>query len=864
MITHPSHSCFAMPTPASQVPGFCCVLYSSKTDNRPLAHEEVSVEAFAHQLLGDGHRRGPNKDGPAFSPVSYRPGTTRALNNVDLVWGVGLDIEHITPERAAEVLQVVRSWESIVYTTFSHTLAEPRYRALIALTRPVPASLYPRLWSKVVDAVGADAVDPSTKDASRLFFLPAAQDGAPVELEYFKADGTTTQILDPVALLGLTEKEYADAMAQRTARSPAPPPPTLIDGLIEKKGALALKPRPTSADLKARVLAGSPNQWRPNLEAVFADQPLAVRGGRNVAAYGCVSTVAWVAPEADVEDIAQLFEKSVAAMWATNTSTTNPPPSMDEIRDMARRAINERREKYYEERAFMAAGRSAAANEEMTGEAHSGPGSRTTPYSEPELEAFAEGQNCSVEEFIKTRIIVNHGPSWHIFGGEKGRYLAPLTEEAALRSLERDWKPFVEAEVVDLWSTKALKNGDVSVKPKSMDQIVSEHGSVARHGEIEMGRASAIYDAKTHTMIEAACATRTDLTPEFNPDIDLWLQKLGGRQSGKLRDWIATILRLDAPTCALNIMGPPGTGKTMLAEGLARIWGKHAQPTPFDVFTGPWNSDILNCPIVFADEFLSGRDASAKLRAMLARSVHKIFRKYLATANAKGCIRLILAANNAGLLGHPDEDLSKDDIQAIATRVLEIEAGVESATFLEGIGGRATTEGWVAGDGIAKHALWLTQNRVVRPGRRFLVTGDAPALAKKLLTTKPTVAAVLEWLGRCVLDKAKQLHSMSQGHLVRIGGGQLLVSLEAIDSWWTTYGGSHRRPGTPAIASALAQVSTPEKVRPTSTTGQPRPRCSVVKVDTLLEWADESGFADSADLRSVIDAPFGSRPVPAP
>lgn len=863
MITHPSHSCFAATSPRSAGGGFRCTLFTNKFGIRPIPHEEATFETFARQLQSEGHRRG-EKDGGAFTLAVYRPGTTRALDNVEVVTAIGLDLEHVSPARMAEVRGALKGWEHLVYSTYSHTPELPRYRAVIPLQRELPASLHPQLWAKVAELIGTDACDPSAKDASRLFYTPAAPEGAPTEMEYWPADGGGRGGIEPLSVLGITEMQYTEALARASSASmgPAQEQPIYVDGMVEKKGILALKPRPSAEDLKARVLAADPNQWRPNLDQLFAHQPFAAPGGRNAAAFGCVSTIAWVAPEADVEDIAQLFETSVAAMWAASTSTANPPPTMAEIKDMVRRALNQRREMWYRDRSFFGAGQGEAANEPMAAEADTGPGVRTTAYEDSELESFAERQSCSVDVFIKTRLAVMHGESYHLFGGMMGDYLAPLPAEAARRSMDRDWLPFIKAGVVDLWSRKVNQNGSVSVKPKTMDQVMREYGSVARHGEIELGRRHPTFDPQTHTMIEAAAAVRPDLAPEYNPQIETWLHKLGGRQAGKLLDWIATMLQLDKPTCALNIVGPPGCGKTMLAEGLAKVFGKHAQPTPFDVFNGPWNSDILTCPIVFADEYLPGRDASAQLRAMIARSVHKIFRKFLATANAKGCIRLILAANNAGLLGHPDEDLSDDDIQAIATRVLEIDAGAGAAAYLEDIGGRATTESWVAGDGIAKHALWLAKHRTVQPGRRFLVTGDAPALAKKLLTTKPTVAAILEWLGRCVLDDGKAVRKDPYLNHVKIGGGQLLVSAAVIDGCWGEYGGTHRRPSTTAIASALRQVSHPDRVRPTTSGGKPRPRCSVIKVDTLLEWAEEADFADPADLRSAIDAPVGRRPAP--
>ncbi|MBK9516199.1 MAG: hypothetical protein IPO09_02375 [Anaeromyxobacter sp.] len=336
--------------PVTPAGAFRFSFYNNRFDNNPDPSGEPSFADFAKALVAAGHRRGA-KDGLAFSPAVFRPGTTRALDNVEVVTAVGLDLEHVTPARMAAVRETLKAFDHVLYSTHSHRPEEPRFRAIIALERELPASLHPQIWALVADMVGTDAVDPATKDASRLFYLPAAPEGATdTELEYHPADGVSVFALDPLAALGLTETQYAEALA-RTAVPSLAPAVSIIGGLVEKKGALALKPRPTRDDIAARVRSVQ-NAWSDGISKLLAGQPYADMGGRDAAAHGIASSIAFTCPEADIEDITALFAGSVATMEANGTDPSNPPPSMAVIEGKVRRALNAARTKVAGEEEF--------------------------------------------------------------------------------------------------------------------------------------------------------------------------------------------------------------------------------------------------------------------------------------------------------------------------------------------------------------------------------------------------------------------------------------------------------------------------------------------------------------------------------
>src|SRR3979409_1193380 len=72
------------------------VTYRREADNRPAAMTLQWPELVARLSRHDVRAA---KDGPACSPVTYPPGTTRAKANVEQIYALVLDVDHIDPPR---------------------------------------------------------------------------------------------------------------------------------------------------------------------------------------------------------------------------------------------------------------------------------------------------------------------------------------------------------------------------------------------------------------------------------------------------------------------------------------------------------------------------------------------------------------------------------------------------------------------------------------------------------------------------------------------------------------------------------------------------------------------------------------------
>lgn len=215
-------------------------------------------------------------------------------------------------------------------------------------------------------------------------------------------------------------------------------------------------------------------------------------------------------------------------------------------------------------------------------------------------------------------------------------------------------------------------------------------------------------------------------TARYHEDVHAWLKLLGGGHHEALLDWLATSTNLSRPTSAVYLEGPPGTGKTLLAIGLAALWGE--APISFNEALSRFNSGLSRCPVVLLDEGVHprrGEEAavSARFRSLVADTDRRLEAKGRPTMSLAGSVRVMIAANNSSalpLLGNH----TGEDIRAVVSRIRHFKVDPRAKDLL----GWEKTDGWVRDarnrpGKIAEHVLWLSQNRSVELGERFLVPG---------------------------------------------------------------------------------------------------------------------------------------------
>ena len=169
-----------------------------------------------------------------FTLADLKDGIRRKSHVVSVsALGVDYDDEKIPLARGHELLASVAH---VGYTTHSHTTGAPRWRAIVPYSRLVSVEEHRSIFD-VVDgwfqAAGV-AIDPATKDACRLWYVPAVKPGA--SFEFFAGDGP---LMDVDATLAVAAELAAEREAARQrALAFRPPPSTTPDKAAYIRGAI--------------------------------------------------------------------------------------------------------------------------------------------------------------------------------------------------------------------------------------------------------------------------------------------------------------------------------------------------------------------------------------------------------------------------------------------------------------------------------------------------------------------------------------------------------------------------------------------------------------------------------------------------
>lgn len=461
------------------------------------------------------------------------------------------------------------------------------------------------------------------------------------------------------------------------------------------------------------------------------------------------------------------------------------------------------------------------------------------PYSEAELDTIKQRTGISDLERVWA---LQKKDSFYLLTGE-GNYRGPFSQNEARPAMVE----ILRRAPVRLW--EFTKTG---AKKRTIADVVEDHGRVIDEVIVDLCAQTTQFDPRSNTLREAVRPIRIDLVPTFDPEFDAFLNIFGGAQAERLKDWIACVPDCSRLLCALYLSGSPGTGKTSLAHGLARIW-QEGPPVEFHRLLGDFNADLCSCPIVLADEhvplYWKGGSVTKMIRSLVACHERPLARKYLPTATLRGAIRLILASNDDFLL-KSTEAMGASDLEAISERFLYIESPEEARRFLEALPADKK-ERWISRT-IAEHSLFLYENRVVKREKRFWVSGSISAFHRLLVQSSDINASVNQWLVYYLQNPAP-IDAKGDG-LVRRGEGRLLVNDQAVIDGWTTYFPNSRlEPTVGTIGAALRAVSSKERER-FRFRGQ-RVRYRVIDLESLFAWSDASNIGD----RETMEASVGLR-----
>lgn len=356
------------------------------------------------------------------------------------------------------------------------------------------------------------------------------------------------------------------------------------------------------------------------------------------------------------------------------------------------------------------------------------------------------------------------------------------------------------------------------------------------------------------------CPTALDprLRAEYDAGVAGWLELLGGEEHERLLDWLASAARLDHPIAALYLRGAKSTGKGLLAAAVSRLWGRSISAYS-DVVLSNFSEAALNNPVLIADEQVpkDPKDrGSSVFRSITGNREHPLTKKGRPTATIRCCFRVIIPTNSHDALRISGEDLTKEDQEAIAERVLYISVDPASAAYLAG----SDTSDWVNdGDApgrVTRHIAWLIENREVKhPGTRFLVAGHGTAWFRQV-GWQGLPATILTAIGYSL--SGAERHMPEDDQAVSLVPGGVVVRPARLQEVWKELTRNDRAPTLHALSRALRRLSSDDKPRRVGT--KHRMMAWFVERDVILQALEEIGVGDLDMLRNRLGYVLGMAP----
>ncbi|MCP4214478.1 MAG: hypothetical protein GY765_07460 [bacterium] len=468
-------------------------------------------------------------------------------------------------------------------------------------------------------------------------------------------------------------------------------------------------------------------------------------------------------------------------------------------------------------------------------------------YTEEDLKNIAANNSCTVTELRDRWILQKDGSGWILT--ETGKYAGPYTVKDIPLAISKH----LARAPVRLFEMQ--KNG--MVYRSSMD-VVRESGSLIDKLYSDMTIQQSVYHPDTREFYEA-CTPLRPHEPAFNPKVDQWLKLLTGEHYEKVIDWLSVVSDLTQLLCAIYFDGPKGSGKSLFAFGVAKLWTVGAPADLEKSILADFTEDLTRCPLVLADEAIpkkkySSGTVTAKLRSELSVTDRPLTRKYLPVSPLRGAIRLIMSANNSYILDNRDVSTAMD-LDAIAQRFLYVKVpgsiqDCPATDFMLSLSKEEVFQ-WLHFD-IAKHVLWLRENHVrTTKGGRFAVEGDITSMHRMVMLGSKWNSLAAEWLVRYLLEP--RLYEGQRRGLCRRGDGRLLVNNQAVIDGWTMY---HKnildRPDTAKIGMALSALSKSDKPIQRKVQGH-RVRFWDIDIDHLIAWSERFGIGDKETLEGAIE-----------
>lgn len=743
-----------------------------------------------------------------FSPARFSDSKRSNKSAEDVHFGV-IDLDHVPSTAIEQTKNKLHGMAYVFYTTWSHDNKTDTWccRFVFPFSRPIKAQDWPAFWQRL-NLYFDGKIDQSCKEPSRAYFVPCHPKGQQGLIEI--AEGTEFDV---------------DSFLSAPLEEVKNPQPTILEEsqILDFALSLSKKNNTRAKEIGKAIKAG------------LAGMAMAEAGERQ----NTIRDVCWFLiqefSDYSNEEIAKFFKTSLRLQTEAGSTKSSLEDFIERLESARTKLEQEQEVKKVE------------AEEELKlliWEAFGSTANRFHPYTREELASFAAGQNITEEQF-KKRWILQKSRQFFIF--LNGKYCRPI--ENINGSLARDCEitlsPAITAGVTPYKINKAGQR-----VLKTSDEMLAQYSTVVHSIEYDLTSSVSLYDNNTKAMIFAPCPPRV-ITGEYFSHVEEWINRLCGGDPKKItmiNGWLSLFYDLREPLAALFVADAKNTGKTLLATGLARRWTVGAA-TPIDSVLGAgFNTAMLDCPLIHCDESkpaeLLRSGATSKLRDFIQKRNHKVNEKYIKETEVKGCIRLLMTANNRSLLD-TEENLTIHDIDATMERILFLSAHPSAAEYLQSLGPPSEIQKmFIDNDAIAKHVIWLSENHKIENRTRFGLSGEGSELHNEMAVTRRIPSAIMHWL---VSYLQNPINTKNQ---VLVKDGNLYVTAKGLNDYWEMYS-TQTKPQTAAkISKDLVHVT--EKEKKSIRIGDAVGRYYQISTEKLITWGEITSYITREEIETAL------------
>nr|WP_217346325.1 phage/plasmid primase, P4 family [Noviherbaspirillum sp. L7-7A]MBV0880732.1 hypothetical protein [Noviherbaspirillum sp. L7-7A] len=173
---------------------FC--FFDHVKDNQPQP-QSVPVPEFLEFFQTHDIRE--EKDGLAFSPVRYKPGSLRCSSAVLELTLAVLDVDGGNKDAVVQKCTDL-GWPCIIVSSFSNTRDKECFRVIVFPSRPIQPHEWPKLWGGMCHVLNTEA-DSNARDVGRVYYAPSCPKSREADSFVVTLEGTAPMDVD--ALLAL-------------------------------------------------------------------------------------------------------------------------------------------------------------------------------------------------------------------------------------------------------------------------------------------------------------------------------------------------------------------------------------------------------------------------------------------------------------------------------------------------------------------------------------------------------------------------------------------------------------------------------------------------------------------------------------